>query len=296
MKNRLSKIIKPSTGKTVMLAVDHGYFLGPTSGLEDFKSAVKPLIPYTDTLFLTRGMLRNCVEPNSDVPVMLRASGGTSILSKELLHEGVTLSMEEAIRMNAVGIGYSIMVGADFERDTILDISKLVNEAERYGMIVMAVTAVGKDMIRDARYLSLACRLAAEHGVHIVKTYYCDNFSRVIDSCPVPIVMAGGKKIPELESLTMAYNAIQAGAVGVDMGRNIFQSENPVAMIQAVRAIVHEKATPKEALELFNVKAGKAAQQPQTIETQNTPLSQNNGTLGNTNTEPKIEGESFVTV
>ncbi len=252
MKNRLSKIIKPKTGRTVMLAVDHGYFLGPTTGLENFREAVKPLMPYIDTLFLTRGMLRTCVEPQIGVPIMLRASGGTSILSKELLHEGITLAMEDAIRMNAVGIGYSIMVGADFERDTILDLSKLVDDAERFGLIVMAVTAVGKDMAKDARYLSLACRMAAEHGAHMVKTYYCENFEKVVDTCPVPIVMAGGKKIPELDSLTMAYNAIQAGAVGVDMGRNIFQSENPVAMIQAVRAVVHENRTPKEALDLFN--------------------------------------------
>jgi len=292
MKNRLSKIIKPKTGRTVMLAVDHGYFLGPTSGLENFSKSIKPLIPYTDTLFLTRGMLRSSIEPHSDVPVMLRASGGTSILSKELLHEGVTLAMEDAIRMNAVGIGYSIMVGADFERDTILDLARLVDEAERYGLIVMAVTAVGKDMVKDARYLSLACRMAAEHGAHMVKTYYCEDFNKVVDTCPVPIVMAGGKKIPELDSLTMAYNAIQAGAVGVDMGRNIFQSENPVAMIQAVRAVVHNNATPQDALDLFNnIKSG------------NIDSGSGSGSEGNssgsedkkTNTEPKIEDESFVT-
>jgi putative autoinducer-2 (AI-2) aldolase len=251
MKNRLSKIIKPKTGRTVMLAVDHGYFLGPTSGLENFEEDVKPLIPYCDTLFLTRGMLRTCVDPNTDVPVMLRASGGTSIVGKELLHEGVTLSVEDAIRLNAVGIGYSILVGADWERDTILDFAKYVDEAERYGLIAMAVTAVGKDMEKDARYLALASRMAAEHGAHIVKTYYCEGFEKVVDTCPVPIVMAGGKKIPELDALTMAHNAVQAGAVGVDMGRNIFQSESPVAMIKAIRAVIQENATPKEALDVF---------------------------------------------
>jgi putative autoinducer-2 (AI-2) aldolase len=250
-KNRLSKIIKPKTGRTVMLAVDHGYFMGPTTGLEDFGDAVKPLIPYADTLFLTRGMLRTCVDPQTDIPIMLRASGGTSIIGKELLHEGITLSIEDAIRLNAVGIGYSITVGMDWERDTILDFARLVDECERYGLVAMAVTAVGKDMARDARYLSLACRMAAEHGAHIVKTYYCEDFDKVVESCPVPIVMAGGKKTPELEALTMAYNAIEAGAVGVDMGRNIFQSEDPVAMIRAVRSLIHEKATPKEALEMF---------------------------------------------
>ncbi|MFQ5887754.1 MAG: 3-hydroxy-5-phosphonooxypentane-2,4-dione thiolase [Candidatus Hydrothermarchaeales archaeon] len=251
MRNRLSKIIKPKTGRTVMLAVDHGYFLGPTSGLENFSDSVTPLLPYADTLFVTRGMLRTCVDPNTEIPIMLRASGGTSIVGKELLHEGVTLSVEDAIRLNAVGVGYSILVGADWERDTILDFAKYVDEAERYGLIAMAVTAVGKEMTRDARYLALASRMAAEHGAHIVKTYYCEGFENVVDSCPVPIVMAGGKKIPELDALTMAYNAIQGGAAGVDMGRNIFQSESPVAMIQAVRAVVQEDATPKEAYQLF---------------------------------------------
>ncbi len=253
MKNRLSKIIKPKTGRTVMLAVDHGYFLGPTSGLEDFAASVNPLLPYADTLMLTRGMLRTCVDPETDVPIVLRASGGTSIIGKELLHEGITLSMEDALRLNAAGVAYSITVGMDWERDTILDISELVDEAERYGMVVVAVTAVGKDLVRDARYLSLASRMAAEHGAHIVKTYYCDEgFDKVVDSCPVPIVMAGGKKLPEIDALTMAYNAVQAGAVGVDMGRNIFQSEDPVAMIQAVRGVIHDDMTPKEALDLFN--------------------------------------------
>jgi 3-hydroxy-5-phosphonooxypentane-2,4-dione thiolase len=252
MANRLSKIISPKTGKVVMLAVDHGYFLGPTTGLENFKVAVTPLLPFTDTLFCTRGMLRACIDPKTHVPVMLRASGGTSIIGKELLHEGVTLSAEEAIRLNAVGIGYSITVGMDWERDTILDFSRLVDECERYGLVAMAVTAVGKDLAKDAKYLSLACRMAAEHGAHMVKTYYCENdFNKVVDSCPVPIVMAGGKKTSELEALTMAYNAIQSGAVGVDMGRNIFQSENPVAMIKAIRAVVHENATPKEAMDVF---------------------------------------------
>ncbi len=251
MKNRISKIIKPATGRTVMLAVDHGYFLGPTSGLEDLGNAVKPLLPYADTLMLTRGMLRTCVDPGTDVPIVLRASGGTSILSNELLHEGITLSVEDAIRLNASGIAYSITVGAPWERDTILDLSKLVDEAERYGIPVVAVTAVGKEITRDARYLALASRIAAEHGAHIVKTYYCEGFDKVVDTCPVPIVMAGGKKIPELDALTMAHNAIQAGAVGVDMGRNIFQSESPEGMIQAIRAVIHENAKPKEALQIF---------------------------------------------
>ncbi len=251
-KNRLSKIIRPKDGRSLMLAVDHGYFLGPTTGLENFKKAVDPLIPYADTLFATRGMIRSCVDPKIDTPIMLRNSGGTSILNKELLHEGITVDIKDALRMNAVGVGYSIAVGMDWERDTILDFSKVVDDCEKYGLVAMAVTAVGKDLTKDARYLGLASRIAAEHGAHIVKTYYCRDFDKVVDSCPVPIVMAGGKKIPELDALTMAYNAIQAGAVGVDMGRNIFQSDDPVAMMRAVRELIHKNVTPKEALQFFN--------------------------------------------
>lgn len=254
-KNRLAKIIKPETGRTLMLAVDHGYFLGPTTGLENWAKSVRPLIPYCDTLFATRGMIRACLDPAIDVPVMLRASGGTSIVGKELLHEGITCSIEEMIRMNAVGFGYSITVGMDWERDTILDFARLADKAERYGLIAMAVTAVGKELGKDARYLALACRIAAEHGANIVKTYYCKDFEKVVDACPVPIVIAGGKKMPELDALKMAYEALQAGAVGVDMGRNIFQSKYPVAMIQAVRKLIHENAKPKEAYEFFKKKA-----------------------------------------
>jgi putative autoinducer-2 (AI-2) aldolase len=251
MKNRLSKIIKPKDGHTVMLAVDHGYFMGPTTGLEDLGKMVNPLLPYADTLMLTRGALRNYIDPTTDVPIVLRVSGGTSIIGKELLHEGTVVSIEDAIRLNASGVAYSILVGAEFERDTILGMTKYIDEAERYGIPVVAVTAVGKDMIRDARYMSLASRMAAELGAHIVKTYYVDGFEQVIESCPVPVVIAGGKKQPEKEALQMAYDAIHAGAIGVDMGRNIFQSTSPVGMIKAVNAIVHKKATPKEAYDLF---------------------------------------------
>ncbi|UCH88939.1 MAG: 3-hydroxy-5-phosphonooxypentane-2,4-dione thiolase [Thermoplasmata archaeon] len=257
IKNRLSRIINPKTGHTVMLAVDHGYFLGPTSGLEKPDKTIEPLVPYADTLMLTRGVLRTSVKPDMDIPIVLRVSGGTSILS-ELSNEGITTSMEEAIRLNVSGIALSIFVGAEYERQTLLGLSNLVNEAEKYGIPVLAVTAVGKDMVRDSRYLGLASRIAAELGAHFVKTYYCDDFEQVVDNCPVPIVIAGGKKLPEPEALELAHNAISKGAVGVDMGRNIFQSEHPVAMIQAVRSIVHENATVKEALDLYNsVKAGK---------------------------------------
>ncbi len=257
LKNRISKIIKPKTGHTVMLAVDHGYFMGPTTGLDDLGAMVNPLLPYADTLMLTRGALRNYIDPNVDVPIVLRVSGGTSIIGKQLLREGIIASMKDAIRLNVAGVAFSIMVGADYERDTILAFTKVIDQAEEHGIPVVAVTAVGNDMARDARYMALASRMAAELGAHIVKTYFVEGFERVVDTCPVPIVIAGGKKQPEQDALKMAYDAIHAGAVGVDMGRNIFQSEDPVAMIQAVRSVVHEKATPKEAYEVFNKKKGK---------------------------------------
>jgi putative autoinducer-2 (AI-2) aldolase len=252
MKNRLSKIIKPKDGRTVMLAVDHGYFMGPTTGLEKLDEMINPLLPYADTLMLTRGALRNYVDPVTDIPIVLRVSGGTSIVGKELLHEGTVVSIEDAIRLNVSGVAYSILVGADFERDTLLGMTKYIDEAERYGIPVLAVTAVGKDMAKDVRYLGLASRMAAELGAHIVKTYFCKDFEKVIESCPVPVVIAGGKKQPEKDALNMAYDAIQAGAIGVDMGRNVFQSTDPVGMIKAVNAIIHKDVTPKEAFEIFN--------------------------------------------
>jgi putative autoinducer-2 (AI-2) aldolase len=251
--NRLSRIIKPKTGKTVMLAVDHGYFQGPTTGLRDLKKTVTPLIPHTDCLFITRGMVRNCIDPGSDVSVCLRVSGGPSILG-ELSNEDITTSLEEAIRLNAAGVGMSIFVGAPNEDRTITNLGRLVSEAERYGMPVLAVTAIGREMARDARYLSLACRIAAEIGARFVKTYYCEDFYKVVEGCPVPIVMAGGKKIPEMDALQMTANAIKEGASGVDMGRNIFQSDNPVGMIKAIRAIVHNGATVDKAFEIYSKK------------------------------------------
>lgn len=251
-KNRLSNIFKPKTGKTVMLAVDHGYFQGPTTGLKDMKD-IFPLIPLADCLFVTRGILRNCIQPEIDTPICLRVSGGPSILG-ELSNEDITTSMEDAIRLNATGVGMSIFVGANNEDRTISNLGRLVDEAERYGMPVLAITAVGKEMVRDARYLSLACRIAAEIGAHFVKTYYCEDFYKVVEGCPVPIVIAGGKKIPEKDALKMTEDAIKAGAAGVDMGRNIFQSDNPVGMIKAVRAIVHKGVSVKEAFDIYSKK------------------------------------------
>jgi len=251
LRNRLSKVISPKTGKTVMLAVDHGYFQGPTTGLRELKKAIDPLIPYADCLFITRGMLRNCVDPQTKIPIFLRVSGGPSILKDDLSDEHITTSMTEALRLNAVGVGMSIFVGGVNESRTVANLGKLVNEAEEYGMPVLAITAVGKEMARDERYLGLACRMAAEQGAHIVKTYYCDNFKEVVKACPVPIVIAGGKKIDEKDALQMARNAIDDGAVGVDMGRNIFQSENPVGMIKAINAVVHKNASVDDAFNIY---------------------------------------------
>ena len=252
MKNRLARIFNQKSGKTVMLAVDHGYFQGPTTGLKKPRETITPLLPYCDSLFATRGILRNCVSPGTNTPVFLRVSGGPSVLG-DLSNEDITTSMKEALRLNAVGVGLSIFVGEKNEDRTISNLGRLVNEAEEYGMPVLAITAVGKEMARDARYLGLASRIAAEIGAHMVKTYYCEeDFEKVVEGCPVPIVIAGGKKIPERDALQMAFSAISKGAAGVDMGRNIFQSENPVAMLQAVRAVVHENYSVEEAFELFN--------------------------------------------
>lgn len=251
MKNRLSRIIRPGSGRTVMLAVDHGYFMGPTTGLEQLNRMVDPLLPYADTLMLTRGALRYYIDPGVDIPITLRMSGGTSILNKQLLHEGAVCSMEDAVRLNVSCVAFSILVGAEYERDTIIEFTRMVDRARDYGIPSLVVTAVGRDMVRDARYMALASRMGAELGADIVKTYYVDGFEKVVESCPVPVVIAGGKKIPERDALMMAHDAISCGAAGVDMGRNIFQSESPVAMIQAVRGVVHDNASVDEAYELY---------------------------------------------
>jgi len=246
MKNRISQIIKPDTGRTVMLAVDHGYFLGPTSGLEEPRKTIESLAPYADSLMLTRGVLRTSVDPGVSVPIVLRVSGGNSIVGEDLSNETITVSIKDAIRLNVSAVALSIYVGSKYEHQTLKNLAALVSECEEYGIPVLAVTAVGKEMTRDARYLSLACRIAAELGAHMVKTYYCEDFEKVVKTCPVPVVIAGGKKIAEKDALQLAHNAIRDGAVGVDMGRNIFQSQDPVGMIKAVRSIVHKNATPKQ--------------------------------------------------
>ena len=252
MQNRFNSVINQESGKTIFFAVDHGYFMGPTTGLGDMRKAINPVANYADALMLTRGALRTSVDPSFSKPIVLRVSSGTSILNEDLLHEGISVSIEEAIRMNAAMVAFSVMVGTpSSERDTVLGMSKVIDEAERYGIPTLAVTAVGRGLDRDARYLSLATRMCGELGARMVKTYFCEDFEKVVAASLVPVVIAGGKKIPEKDALTMAYRAIQAGATGVDMGRNIFQSEDPVAMMQAVAAVVHKGATVNEAYEMF---------------------------------------------
>jgi putative autoinducer-2 (AI-2) aldolase len=266
MKNRVSKIIRPEDGRCVMLAVDHGYFLGPTEGLELPYRTIQPLLSHADSLMITRGVLRTSVNPNTDVPIVLRVSGGSSIVGEDLSNESITTSIEDAIKLNATCLALSIFVASKYEHQTLTALSKLVDEGEKYGIPVLAVTAVGKEMARDARYLGLACRIAAELGAHVVKTYYCENFERVVEGCPVPVVIAGGKKLSkEIDALELAYNAIEHGAVGVDMGRNIWQSDHPVAMIKAIRAIVHNNSDAEGAYDIFLKEKEKETQQHRII-------------------------------
>jgi len=251
MKNRMARLIRPETCKAVWLAVDHGYFLGPINKLEEPRKTVEPLLPYTDAIMLTRGILRTSIDPDISIPIILRVSGGNSILSKDLSWESITTSLQDAIRLNAAAVAFSIYVGSPHEHQTLINLSNLINQGQDYGIPVLAVTAVGRELEkRDARYLSLSCRIAAELGAHMVKTYYCDGFEKVTKSCPVPVVIAGGPKLEtELDVFKVTFAAIKEGACGVDMGRNIWQSNYPVAMIRAIRSIVHEGSSVKEALE-----------------------------------------------
>jgi putative autoinducer-2 (AI-2) aldolase len=251
MKNRLARIFRSESGRTVMLAIDHGYFQGPTTGLERVDLGIVPIVPYADALMVTRGILRSTIPPTHRGGVVLRASGGPSIL-KELSDERVAVDMADAARLDVHAVAVQVFVGGEHETQSVANMTALVDAGYRYGIPVLGVTAVGKELTRDARYLGLATRICAELGAQVVKTYYCaEGFERVTAGCPVPIVMAGGKKLPELEALEMAYRAVQEGAAGVDMGRNIFQSDSPAAMIQAVGKVVHDGAQPDGAYELF---------------------------------------------
>lgn len=253
MRNRLSRLIGPD-GHCQFLPIDHGYFQGPTRCLERPGETIKELLPYADGLFVTRGVLRSAVNPDTDTPVILRVSGGTSVVGKDLSNEVLTTSIEEIIRLNAAAVGVSIFVGSDYERETLENLALLVNECEDYGIPVMAVTAVGKELEkRTARYLALASRIAAELGAKIVKTYYApEDFDKVTNGCPVPVVIAGGPKCEtELEVFEFVYDGMQKGAIGVNLGRNVWQNPHPLAMMRSLNAIIHEKATPKQAQEVY---------------------------------------------
>jgi len=251
MQSRLARIFRPATRRTVMLAIDHGYFQGPTTGLERVDLSIVPLLPYADALMTTRGMVRSTIPPAAGTPIVLRASGGPSML-RDLSNEQIAVSMEDAVRINACAVAVQVFIGGEYETQSVRNMTRLVDAGQRYGVPVLAVTAVGRELTRDARYLRLATRICAELGAHFVKTYYCEpDFGTVAAACPVPLVMAGGKKLPELDALTMAYRAIDEGAAGVDMGRNIFQSDRPAAMIRAVGAVVHESLKPQAAYDQF---------------------------------------------
>jgi putative autoinducer-2 (AI-2) aldolase len=254
MKNRLGKLIQPD-GKCFFMPIDHGYFQGPTSYLEEPGKTIKPLLPYCDALFVTRGVLRACVDTLNSKPIILRVSGGTSMVGEDLANEEITTSIEEIIRLDATAVGVSVFIGSDYERQTLLNLSKLVNECENYGIPVMAVTAVGKELEkRDSRYLGLAARIAAELGARVVKTYWCkDGFEKVVKGCPVPVVIAGGPKCElEVDVFKFVYDGIQKGAIGINLGRNVWQSSHPAAVARALQAIIHENATVKKAQEVFN--------------------------------------------
>ncbi len=258
MENRLSQLIQPD-GHCFFLPIDHGYFQGPTSCLEKPGETIKPLLPYCDALFVTRGVLRAAVAPAGSKPIILRVSGGASIIGRDLADERLTTSIEEILRLNAAAVGLSIFVGSDYERESLLSLANLVNHCENYGIPVMAVTAVGKELEkRDARYLALSCRIAAELGARVVKTYWCENFEKVVNGCPVPVVMAGGPKCEtEKEVLSFVYDGMQRGAIGLNLGRNVWQHPYPAAMIQALRAIIHEGFDVASAYDLFvRIKAG----------------------------------------
>jgi len=253
MANRLSQIIQKD-GHTLIMPVDHGYFQGPTRNLEKPRKTIEPLLPYSDALFITRGVLRSSVDPDNARPVVLRVSGGASMVGKDLANEGITTSMEEALRLNVSAVGISVFVGTDYEKESLLNLAKLADEGERYGIPVMAVTAVGKELEkRDARYLALASRVAAELGARVVKTYWCENFEKVAGGCPVPVIMAGGPKADtEHQVFEFVHDGMQKGAIGINLGRNIWQNAFPVAMIKAMRAIIHENANPNEAQEIYD--------------------------------------------
>jgi putative autoinducer-2 (AI-2) aldolase len=253
IQNRLNRLIQKD-GKALFLPIDHGYFQGPTRKLEKPGETIKPLIPYADAIMMTRGVLRNCVNPGIEKPIILRVSGGNSVIGDDLSNEGQITSITEIIRLNASAVSMSIYIGGKYEHQTLMNFAQLVDQCEDYGIPVMAVTAVGREMgKRTARYLGLCSRIAAELGARVVKTYYCEeDFAKVVDGCPVPVVIAGGPKVDSaLEVFEFVYDGLHSGAIGVNLGRNIWQHQYPIAMIQAIRGVIHKGLKPKEAQELF---------------------------------------------
>ncbi|MDR2178915.1 MAG: 3-hydroxy-5-phosphonooxypentane-2,4-dione thiolase [Synergistaceae bacterium] len=251
MKNRLARMFNPKSGHTVMLAFDHGYIMGSTAGLERIDIVIPPLAGHVDVLMGTRGALRAAVPPTLDKAVALRCSAGSSVLDEDMSHEVIGVNIEDAIRMNASCMAIQTFIGAPGEKTSIQNLCNTIDAGNRYGIPTLGVIAVGKEMERTTKYFLLATRMVAEFGAQIIKTYYCDEFEKITSACPVPIVIAGGKKLPENEALTLCFRAIREGAAGVDMGRNIFQSENPRAMVKAVAKIVHENASDKEAYDFY---------------------------------------------
>jgi putative autoinducer-2 (AI-2) aldolase len=255
IQSRMNRIINPKDNRVVMLAIDHPYFQGPTTGLRNMSNTIKTLLPYCDCLMTTRGAVRANIAPEDagSKPIMLRVTGGNSVLNEELSDEKLTVTIKEAIRMDAAGVAVSVFIGSANQQQTIINLTEMINQADEYGIPVLAVTAVGKNMARDLRYLALASRICQDAGARIIKTYYCEEFSRLVDAvAPTAVVVAGGKYSSPPDALQMAYNSVQAGAVGVDFGRNIFQDDNPIGMIKAIRSIVHENHTVKEALDMYN--------------------------------------------
>jgi putative autoinducer-2 (AI-2) aldolase len=253
MSNRLAQLI-PADGRCLFMPIDHGYFQGPTRKLEEPGKTIAPIMPYADAVFVTRGVLRSSIDPKNTKPIILRVSGGTSMVGADLANEGLTTDIEEVIRLNAAAMGISVFVGSKYEKESLLNLSRLVDAGEKYGIPVMAVTAVGKELEkRDARYLALSSRIAAELGARIVKTYWCEGFEKVVRGCPVPVVMAGGPQTEkEIEVFQFVHDGIQKGAIGVNLGRNVWQNKHPVAAIKAIRAIVHDDATPEKAQEIYD--------------------------------------------
>jgi len=252
MENRLSQLMPG--GKCFFMPIDHGYFQGPTTGLEQPGKTIAPLLPYVDALFCTRGTLRAAIDPVKSKPIVLRVSGCTSMVGSDLADEELTTSIEEVVRLNAAAVGVSVFIGSEYEKQTLKNLATMVNVCEQYGIPVMAVTAVGKEMAkREARYLALCCRIAAELGARVVKTYWCDkDFDKVIKGCPVPVIVAGGPKCEtEKEVFEFVHDGMQRGAVGINLGRNVWQAPHPVATAKALRAIVHEGASVKKAQEIF---------------------------------------------